>query len=65
VVGQILRYIAWVRENMAKGKPVMGAIVVFGVDDKLKYALKELRDIKLYTYQVNFGLTPQDIQNKN
>lgn len=65
VVGQILRYIAWVRENMANGKAVKGTVVVLDVDDKLKYALKELKDIKLYTYQVNFKLTPQDIQNKN
>ncbi|MFH1407892.1 MAG: endonuclease NucS domain-containing protein [Patescibacteria group bacterium] len=61
VVGQILRYIAWIKENMANGKTVKGAVVVLDVDEKLKYALKELKDIKLYTYKVNFKLTPQDI----
>jgi len=61
VVGQILRYIAWVRENMANGKAVKGTVVVLDVDDKLKYALKELKDITLYTYQVNFKLTKEEI----
>lgn len=61
IVGQILRYIAWVRENVANGKAVKGVIVVLDSDDKLKYALKELKDIALYTYQVNFKLSQQDI----
>jgi hypothetical protein len=61
VVGQILRYIAWVRENIANGKTVKGVVVVLDIDEKLKYALKELKDITLYTYQVNFKLTTGDI----
>ncbi|MFH1547604.1 MAG: endonuclease NucS domain-containing protein [bacterium] len=59
VVGQILRYIAWVREKIANNKAVKGAIVVLDMDEKLKYALKELKNIALYTYQVNFKLTEQ------
>jgi len=61
VVGQILRYIAWVRENLAKDKQVKGMVVVLEMDEKLKYALKELKDITLYTYQVNFKLTKEEI----
>ncbi|PIY71771.1 hypothetical protein COY87_04440 [Candidatus Roizmanbacteria bacterium CG_4_10_14_0_8_um_filter_33_9] len=61
VVGQILRYIAWVRENIANGKTVNGAVVVLELDDKLKYALKELKNITLYTYQVNFKLMKEDL----
>lgn len=61
VVGQILRYIAWIRENMANGKAVKGAVIVLDIDEKLKYALKELKDIELYIYQVNFKLTQQNI----
>ncbi len=61
VVGQILRYIAWVRENLAKDKIVKGVIVVLEVDKKLKYALKELKNITLYTYQVNFKLMKEDL----
>jgi len=61
VVGQILRYIAWVKENIAKGKGVKGIVVVLDLDEKLKYALKELKDITLYIYQVNFKLTQHNI----
>ena len=61
VVGQILRYIAWVRENIADGKTVKGAVVVLDLDKKLRYALKELKNVVLYTYQVNFKLTKEKI----
>lgn len=62
VVGQILRYISWVKEKLAEGKTVKGAIVVLDADDKLIYALKELSNITLYTYQVNFRLTPKKVK---
>lgn len=65
VVGQILRYIAWVRENLAKDKQVKGVVVVLEMDEKLRYALKELRDIALYSYQVNFKLIKEDLSNEN
>ena len=62
VVGQLLRYIAWVKENLAGGKTVKGAVVVLELDDKLKYALKELRQlIGLYIYRIDFKLTQQQV----
>lgn len=62
VVGQLLRYIAWIKENMADGKVVKGAVVVLELDDKLKYALKELKQlIGLYIYRVDFKLTQQQV----
>lgn len=61
VVGQILRYIAWIKENLTNGKTVKGVVVVLDLDEKLKYALKELKDITLYIYQVNFKLTQHNI----
>lgn len=60
VVGQILRYISWVKENLAKDKRVKGTIVVLGVDDKLKYSLMSLQNISLYTYQVDFKLQKEN-----
>ena len=62
VVGQLLRYIGWVKESMADGKIVKGVVVVLGLDDKLKYALKEVREIvSPYVYRVDFKLTPHEI----
>ena len=63
VVGQILRYITWVEDNLANGKAVKGAIVVLDIDEKIKCSLKKLNFISLYTYQVNFTLTQQEITN--
>jgi len=60
IVGQMLRYMAWVRENLAKGKKVSGVIVVLDFDKKLKYSLKELKNIKVYTYKVDFKLILQE-----
>lgn len=56
-VGQILRYMAWVRRNLAKdnGK-VSGLIICHEVDTKLQYALDGLGDIACMTYEVCFTL---------
>ena len=56
-VGQILRYMSWIRKNLAaKGAKVEGLIIAHQIDRKLQYALDGLTDIKCMTYQVNFKL---------
>ncbi|MFX1689280.1 endonuclease NucS [Paraburkholderia sp. A2RI-6] len=49
VIGQILRYMAWVRTNLAKGSPRYGVVVASGASDKLKYAASEVPGILLMT----------------
>ena len=57
VVGQILRYIGWVKENMAKQhEKVEGLIVIREKDEKLDYALKTINNIKVMRYSVSFKL---------
>jgi len=57
VVGQILRYIAWIRENEAKAdEKVTGLIITKEQDDKLKYSLKATENIELMNYSVSFKL---------
>ena len=63
VVGQILRYISWVKENLANGKSVKGVVIVLESDEKLKYSLKGLSNISLYTYEVNFKLNRKDVNS--
>ena len=53
VVSQILRYIAWVRKHIANGRPVSGIIITFFTDNKMKYAISEHSDIKIYEYSLN------------
>ena len=58
-VGQILRYVSWVRENVAEaGQPVRGILLAHDVDEALKYAVKDLEGIEVKTYQVDFKLLP-------
>jgi restriction system protein len=57
VIGQIKRYMGWVKEELAKdGQNVRGIIIAAVNDDKLKYALKTITDVKLMTYSINFQL---------
>lgn len=57
VVGQILRYITWIKENEAKGnEKVRGLIITREHDDKLKYAIRATENIELMTYSVDFKL---------
>jgi RecB family endonuclease NucS len=56
-VGQILRYMAWVEENIAEtGQQVEGIIIARDVDDALRYALKKAPGTSVLTYRVNFAL---------
>ena len=56
-VGQILRYISWVQENIAeKGQAVEGIIVAREIDEALRYAVKN-QQIEVLVYKVNFSLS--------
>jgi len=60
VVGQILRYMGWVKENLAMNEyeeyDVSGIIISKEKDDKLEYALKMLPNINVFLYSVSFEL---------
>jgi hypothetical protein len=57
-VGQIARYIGWVQEKLAKGKKVEGLLIARSASEELKYAVKALKNCKLFTYEVQFKFTP-------
>ncbi|MDV2495789.1 MAG: endonuclease NucS [bacterium] len=58
VVGQILRYMGWVQENLAKERSrVNGIIIANDLDKKLEYALKMISNVELFIYSVSFELT--------
>jgi len=61
VVGQLLRYIGWIRKEKAKEKEeVKGLIIVGEITDKLKYALETVDNVDLMVYSVNFKLRRED-----
>jgi len=54
-VGQITRYMGWVKRNL-KTQNVKGIIIASGFDKKLEYALEVVNDIDVYIYEVDFRL---------
>lgn len=56
VVGQILRYMGWVKENLAKDYNVRGIIIVKEKDERLEYALKLMPNVDLFIYNVSFDI---------
>lgn len=60
VVGQLLRYMAWVRKNLAKkNEGVRGIIIIGERDDKLELAVSEVEDrIEVKIYELDLSLQP-------
>lgn len=57
VVGQILRYMGWVKKNLCSSEQkVNGCIVALHGDSKLENALHTLDDISFVRYEVDFRL---------
>lgn len=58
VCGQLLRYIGWVKENLAANRTVRGIIVANEFNQRLKYAAKAMSGVvSLQKYEVNFRFT--------
>jgi restriction system protein len=57
VVGQILRYMGYVKEQIAEPQQtVEGAIIALDDDQKLRWAIAVVPSIRFYRYQVSFKL---------
>ena len=58
-VGQVLRYIGWIKAHLAEpGEMVEGLIIAGAGDDKLHYAVSAVPDLTFMAYEVEFKLTP-------
>lgn len=58
VVGQTLRYMGWVRENLCRdGQVVKGIIICRESDPKLSYALRMTDNVAVNYYRVDFELS--------
>jgi hypothetical protein len=55
-VGQILRYMAWVKKNLADGRPVRGFIVASEITSDLRLAASMVPDVLLVEYEIVFQL---------
>jgi restriction system protein len=65
VVGQVQRYMGYVKEELAeKGQAVRGVIIALQDDLKLRRALSVAPNIDFYTYKVQFRLEKQAAATK-
>jgi len=56
VIGQLLRYMAWVKANIAGENSVRGVIVASEVSEDLKLAASLVKDVQLFEYEIKFQL---------
>ncbi len=63
-IGQILRYIGWVRANLAGGRQVRGIIMCAAIDEKLKWAIEGMQnpDVKKWLKIKRHGFHVEDIE---
>jgi RecB family endonuclease NucS len=59
-VGQLLRYMGFVKHSLAKETDkVFGLIIAHALDEKLHYAVSiNLQNVAVHTYEVEFKLGP-------
>lgn len=59
VVGQVLRYMGFVKEDLAEsGQTVRGVIIALESDVRLRRALAVVPNVQFYRYQIDFKLLP-------
>jgi len=60
-VGQVARYMGWVKKKLAKsGEVVRGLIICRDADEKLMTALEVVPNVEVFTYEVRFSLSKKD-----
>lgn len=61
VVGQITRYMGWVKKHLANDRKVRGTIVASAADERLVYSVQNVPDVTILTY-TDHGLTFREIR---
>jgi CRISPR/Cas system-associated exonuclease Cas4 (RecB family) len=66
-LGQLLRYMGWVKEKMAGSKEVRGILITHEFDENLEYAIKAIKEtqvqIKYYAIRFELSDTPFEINS--
>ncbi len=60
VIGQLARYMGWVKEHLAGGRNVEGIVLTPTHDERLRYASKAVPGSRLLRYETRFEVFPQD-----
>lgn len=59
-LGQLARYMGWIKIHLAKDRNVRGVVVARAIDEKLRYAACVMPNVELLEYEVEFRLRPAD-----
>jgi hypothetical protein len=63
VVGQLLRYMGWIRKHKAGvGEKVRGIIITGAADERIKYAVFASEGIEFFTYKASFDLVQEKVE---
>jgi hypothetical protein len=54
VLGQLARYMGWVKANLASRSDVRGVVVARSIDQKLRYAASVMQNVTLLEYEIDF-----------
>jgi hypothetical protein len=55
-IGQVARYMGWVKQTIGVGYDIYGVIVAKNISDRLQYAISIIPNISLFEYEVEFRL---------
>jgi hypothetical protein len=55
-LGQLARYMGWIKVRLADNKEVRGVVVARSIDEKLRYGVCVMPNVSLLEYEVNFRL---------
>jgi hypothetical protein len=55
-IGQLARYMGWVKRTIGKDHNVNGVIIAKSISDRLRYAVSVLPNVSLFEYEVEFRL---------
>lgn len=56
VVGQILRYMGWIKQNLAGEASVRGIVVASEISEDLILATSSIENIRLVEYEISLSL---------
>ena len=57
-IGQLARYMGWVKKTLGSDKVVNGVIVAKVISDSLRYAVSVVPNVNLFEYEIEFHLKP-------
>ncbi len=57
-LGQLARYMGWVKSHLAGANSVSGVLVARSIDDRLRYAAAVIPNVALLEYEVQFTVRP-------